>query len=87
MAIYFPNIDVTLPDQGNRSWYDELVAVITALDNAVNADTYIVPASAQHVEASMAALFDDLYSLTYGLALNSTTGFGLGPFGSNAFGS
>jgi hypothetical protein len=68
MPIYFPNIDVTLPDQGNRSWYDELVAVVTALDAAVAADTYIVPASARHAEASLAALLDDIYSRYYTLA-------------------
>jgi hypothetical protein len=68
MAVYLPNLDITIPSQGNRSWYDEFVALMTALDDAVSADTYIVPASSQHVEASMAALFDDLYSRYYILA-------------------
>jgi hypothetical protein len=87
MAVYLPNLDITIPSQGNRAWYDEFVALMTALDDAVSADSYMVPASAHHVEASMAALFDDLYSLTYGLALNATAGFGLGGFGANPFGS
>jgi hypothetical protein len=73
MAVYLPNLDITVPSQGNRSWYDEFVALMTALDDAVSADTYMVPASAQHVEASMAALFDDLYSRYYTLATTTPT--------------
>jgi hypothetical protein len=87
MAVTLPNTGIVVPDAGNRDWYAMFVNLMTALDTAVAADDYIVPASAQHIEASMAALFDDLYSLAYALAANATSGYGFGGYGSNPYGA
>ncbi len=73
MVVVLPNTGIQIPDQGNRSWYDEFVALMQALDTAVNPDTYIVPASAYHLQASMAALFNDIYARAYRLETTTAT--------------
>jgi hypothetical protein len=50
-------------------------------------EDHIMPGSAQHVAATLAALIDDLYSLSYALAANATSGYGFGGYGSNPYGA
>lgn len=49
-------------------------------------EAHLIPGSAQHVAARLDALLDDLYSRSYALAANITTGFGFGGYGSGGFG-
>lgn len=87
MAVTLPNSGVTIPDAGNTDWYAMFVSLMTLLDTISAPNDYTVPASSQHTQASMAALFDDLYSRSYALGRNLTSGFGFGGFGTNAFGA
>jgi hypothetical protein len=83
MGTLTPNSGLYKPATNETGWGALVDANFDVLDDPYQ---IMVPASSQHVAASLGALLDDLYSLALALKANATSGFGFGGFGENAFG-
>lgn len=83
MGTYTAQNHLYKPAAGERGWGALVDANFDTLDRP---ELLALAASAVHAAATLGALLDDLYTQTYALRANTTTGFGFGGFGSGGYG-